>query len=92
MLLSSADRFASRRRPLPRTELKYSLDAYKKALPDSRGSLEGPDGVEIAAAGGISIKANGPKNLWGGLGDVYHILGKFEVKKPGSDTSTSGAL
>ena len=62
-------------------ELKYSLDAYKKALPDSRGSLEGPDGVvEIAAAGGVSIKANGPKNLFGALGDVYHILGRFEVK------------
>ena len=61
-------------------ELKYSLDAYKKALPDSRGSLQGPDGIEVAAAGGVSIKANGPKNLFGALGDVYHILGRFEVK------------
>ena len=69
----------SRSRTIP--ELKYSLDLYKKSLPDSRGSLEGPDGVEIAAAGGMSIKANGPKNLFGALGDVYHILGRFEVKK-----------
>ena len=48
-------------------ELTYELGLLRKGLPGSRGSLDGPPGVRVAAAGGLSIKANGPKNLYGGV-------------------------
>ena len=68
-------------------KLKFQLDYLRKSLPDSRGSLDVPrSGLDvpskIAAAGGLSIKANGAKNLFGALGDVYHIVGRFEIRSP----------
>jgi hypothetical protein len=51
------------------------------AMPDGEtaGIVEGPGGVYLLDKGSISIKANKPLNLWGALGDVMHILGRFSV-------------
>ena len=61
-------------------KLKNRLAFLKQSLPDRRGSLDGPRGVQIAGGGGVSVKANGAVNLFGALGDVYHVLGRFDTK------------
>lgn len=67
----------------------------KEALPDGimngaldmpggqkAGAVEGPDGVFVLDNGGCSIKRNDFRNLWGALGDVMLILGRFSVGVP----------
>ena len=40
---------------------------------------EGPGGVYVLDQGGCTIKRNDVRNLWGSLGDVMLILGRFSV-------------
>ena len=48
------------------------------SLPDE--AIAAPNGkVEVLTKGGMSIKRNDARNLWGGLGDVFLILGRFSV-------------
>ena len=58
----------------------------RRALPDSEGTFQvrevdgqGAAGLQLARGGGLSIKRNDVRNLWGFVGDVYLILGKFTV-------------
>lgn len=46
--------------------------------------VEGPGGVYLLDKGGLSIKRNDFRNLWGSLGDVMLILGKFSVQAAAS--------
>ena len=50
-------------------------------MPDGQpaGVVEGPDGVWVLDQGGLTIKRNDVRNLWGSLGDVMLILGRFSV-------------
>ena len=50
-------------------------------MPDGEiaGVVEGPDGVFMLNKGGLSIKRNSFKNLWGGLGDAMFILGRYSM-------------
>ena len=50
-------------------------------LPDGQtaGVLEGPGGVQLLDKGGLSIKRNDWRNLWGSLGDVMLILGRSHL-------------
>jgi len=41
--------------------------------------VDGPAGVRILAGGGLTIKKNTLLNLWGALGDVNLILGRFSL-------------
>eukprot|EP00316_Scyphosphaera_apsteinii_P024231 CAMPEP_0119314186 /NCGR_PEP_ID=MMETSP1333-20130426/32001_1 /TAXON_ID=418940 /ORGANISM="Scyphosphaera apsteinii, Strain RCC1455" /LENGTH=321 /DNA_ID=CAMNT_0007319249 /DNA_START=85 /DNA_END=1050 /DNA_ORIENTATION=+ len=52
-------------------------------LPDGRrvGTVQGPGGVYVLDQGGCSIKRNDVRNLWGALGDVMLILGRFSMSK-----------
>lgn len=48
------------------------------SLPDE--AILAPNGeVEVLTKGGMSIRRNDARNLWGGLGDVFLILGRFSV-------------
>jgi len=53
-------------------------------LPDGKraGVLEGPGGLFLLDQGGCTIKRNDFRNLWGSLGDVMLILGRFTVGEP----------
>ena len=57
----------------------------KRSLPDASGvldvQLEGGalSDTKLAAAGGLSIKRDDARNLWGALGDVFLILGRFTI-------------
>ena len=59
------------------------------------GVVEGPGGVYILDKGGLSVKANKALNLWGALGDVMHILGRYTVAStsatPAAPSSTQAA-
>ena len=50
-------------------------------LPDGEKAavVEGPGGLFLLSKGGVTIKRNDFRNLWGSLGDVMLILGKFSV-------------
>ena len=37
--------------------------------------------VDLLTKGGIQVKGNGAKNLWGALGDVFLILGRFTISE-----------
>jgi len=37
--------------------------------------------VELLTTGGVQIKGNSAKNLWGALGDVFLILGRFAISE-----------
>ena len=68
----------------------------RRALPDSEGCFQGPGDLQLAQGGGLSIKRNDARNLWGFAGDVYLILGKFTVAPcvapdPESQTATRRA-
>ena len=43
------------------------------------GVVEGPGDVYVLDQGGCSVKRNDFRNLWGSLGDVMLILGRFSV-------------
>ena len=58
------------------------LAELRSAMPDGSGYVDGPGGVRVAGGGGLSIKNNDAKNLWGFLGEVYFILGRFSVGRP----------
>lgn len=62
-------------------------------MPDGEtaGIVEGPGGVCVLDKGSISIKANKPLNLWGALGDVMHILGRFSVASTVPATSATSS-
>lgn len=66
-------------------------------MPDGElaGVVEGPGGVYILDKGGLSVKANKALNLWGALGDVMHILGRYTVAStsatPAAPSSTQAA-
>ena len=53
-------------------------------MPDGSkaGIVAGPGGVYLLDKGGCSIKRNDFRNLWGSLGDVMLILGKWSVAEP----------
>jgi len=53
-------------------------------MPNGRaaGAVAGPGGVYLLDNGGCSIKRNDFRNLWGALGDVMLILGRFSVSVP----------
>jgi len=46
------------------------------------GVVEGPGGVYLLDQGGCVIKRNDWRNLWGSLGDVMLILGRFTLAEP----------
>ena len=50
-----------------------------RSLPGGAGALPAHAGMALAAEGGLSIKVNDGRNLWGAFGDVFHILGRFSV-------------
>ena len=54
-------------------------------LPDAM-VMPGPDGVQVLTSGGLTIKRNDARNLWGALGDVNLILGRFSAS-PASDVA-----
>ena len=60
-------------------ELLYTLTAYRGSLSRAEGSIEGPRGLKLATSGGLSLKVNDVRNLWGALGEVNIILGRFTV-------------
>ena len=46
------------------------------------GMIEAPGGdVALLTEGGLTIKRNGGRNLWGALGDVFLILGRFTLSE-----------
>ena len=47
------------------------------ALPPEVDVVDGPGSMRILTQGGLTIKRNGLTNLYGALGDVNLILGKF---------------
>ena len=53
-------------------------------MPDGTkaGIVAGPGGVFLLDNGGCSIKRNDFRNLWGSLGDVMLILGKWSAAEP----------
>ena len=80
---------------LPQGRLFFSCACWesKEALPpgildggvdmpdgSKAGAVEGPGGVYVLNQGGVSIKRNDWRNLWGSLGDVMLILGRFSVQ------------
>jgi hypothetical protein len=59
-----------------------------EAGPGGVMSVSGGKAALLTQGGGLTIKRNSARNLWGGLGDVFFILGKFtlgEVKKERGD-------
>ena len=54
-----------------------SAAAVPAGMPE--GVLDGPEGVQLLTSGGLTIKRNDIRNLWGALGDVMLILGRFSV-------------
>lgn len=61
--------------------LRYHQEILERSLPDQRGVLPGPGGVQLAAGGELSIKVNGARQLWGALGNRYHTIGRFSLKE-----------
>lgn len=57
--------------------LRYQLEILQRSLPGPQGVIPGPGGVQLAAGGVLSVKANSASNLWGALGDRFHIIGRF---------------
>ena len=49
---------------------------------EKAGVVEGPGGVFVLDQGGCTIKRNDWRNLWGSLGDVMLILGRFSLADP----------
>uniref|UniRef100_A0A7S3EZH0 Uncharacterized protein n=1 Tax=Haptolina ericina TaxID=156174 RepID=A0A7S3EZH0_9EUKA len=47
--------------------------------------VEGPAGVQCLGQGGLTIKRNDARNLWGAFGDVMLILGRFSLSTPAED-------
>ena len=47
--------------------------------------VPGPRGVQLLTQGGMTIKRNDARNLFGALGDVNLILGRFSVSNKGQD-------
>jgi len=43
--------------------------------------VEAPSGTQLLADGGLTIKRNNFRNLWGALGDANLILGRFTVRR-----------
>lgn len=56
--------------------LRFHHEILERSLPDEHGVLSGPGGVQLAAAGLLSVQANGPFNLWGALGYRFHTIGR----------------
>ena len=52
-------------------------------MPDGErvGVIEGPDGAYLLTKGGLSIKRNDWRNLWGAIGDVMLILGRYSFSE-----------
>ena len=46
--------------------------------------------VQLINQGGLTIKGNGPRNLWGAFGDVMLILGRFSLSSATQDEETGG--
>ena len=55
---------------------------------EAAGVVAGPRGTFLLSKGGLSIKRNDWRNLWGSLGDVMLILGRFSAAAP---TTAGGA-
>ena len=55
----------------------------RDSLPDRHDVIAGPGGVQLAAGGGLSVKANSALNLWGVLGARYQVIGHFALKPLG---------
>ena len=55
-----------------------ALTAEEEAaiLADGLTLIDAPSGLRLLSRGGLSIKRNDLRNLYGALGDVYLILGK----------------
>ena len=55
-----------------------SLTAVEEAAiaADGLALIDAPNGLRLLSKGGLTIKRNGLRNLYGALGDVYFILGK----------------
>ena len=63
--------------------LRYHLEALDRSLPDARGVVAGPRGVQLAASGEVCVKANGMSNLWGALSDRFLTIGHFSFAPSG---------
>ena len=70
------------------------LDADLAAQLSADEMLPLPSGARLLNSGGLTIKKNNLLNLWGALGDVNLILGRFSLKKqspPDSESPRSSA-
>ena len=55
----------------------FDRERMEAALPPEVDVVDGPGSMRILTQGGLTIKRNGLTNLYGALGDVNLILGKF---------------
>ena len=67
------------------TPLVSQYKGLLSSLPDKVVASESGS-VEVLTRGGISIKRNAARNLFGALGDVFLILGKFSIAEAASAT------
>jgi hypothetical protein len=72
-----------------REDLPAGIVDGEVMMPDGEaaGVVEGPGGSFVLAKGGLTIKRNDWRNLWGSLGDVMLILGRFSF----AEKAPSGA-
>lgn len=63
-------------------KLLIQLQELRGALPDDGFCVTGPGGVQVVKEGGLVIKRNDWRNGFGALGDVFLILGRFNVAPP----------
>jgi len=57
------------------------VERYKGMVASLPNEVVSAGQVELLTIGGVSIKGNGAKNLWGVLGDVFLILGRFTISE-----------
>ena len=56
------------------------------------GVVEGPGGVFVLNNGELSIKRTNALNLWGALGDVMLLLGRFNVATPSPSAASESSV
>jgi hypothetical protein len=57
------------------------VERYKGMVGSLPNEVVSAGQVDLLTKGGIQIKGNGAKNLWGALGDVFLILGRFTISE-----------
>jgi hypothetical protein len=57
------------------------VERYKGMVASLPNEVVSAGQVELLTTGGVQIKGNSAKNLWGALGDVFLILGRFAISE-----------